>query len=115
VARNEAGRAHRAGWFGAGAALAGIASAACCVGPALVLFGFGGLASLRVLEPYRPAFIAAAVVLLGYALYRTYRRPVADAACCPPHPRRAQKVILWMASALVLVGVLFPYILALFA
>jgi mercuric ion transport protein len=105
----------RTGWFSAGAVLSGVFSAACCLGPVLVAVGFGGLGFLMWLEPYRPAFIATAVGFLGYAFYRMYRRPVSGEDCCPPKRRRVQKIILWMATALTLAGVFFPYLLSAFA
>ena len=69
----------------AGGALAALAASACCLGPlALVLLGLSGawIANLTTLEPYRPIFIGAALVLMGLAWRRIYRTPAAE-ACAP--------------------------------
>lgn len=105
-------QADKSGLFGAGGAVAGIAASACCLPPILFAFGVGGLGFLSRLDPFRPVFIAAAAGMLGYAFYKTYRRPKDDADCCPPERLRTRKVILWVATILAGVGVLFPYLLA---
>jgi hypothetical protein len=49
--------------------------------------------------------------MLGYAFYKTYRRPKEEADCCPPERLRTRRVILWTATLLARVGVPFPYLL----
>jgi mercuric ion transport protein len=104
----------KTGWFSAGAVLSGIAAASCCLGPALLAFGVGGLGFLTRLEPYRPIFMVSAVGFLGYAFYKTYRRPANAADCCPPERLRVQKIVLWAATVLTLTGIFFPYLLFVF-
>ncbi|MDA1193213.1 MAG: mercuric transporter MerT family protein [Candidatus Poribacteria bacterium] len=103
------------GWFSAGAVLAGIGAATCCLGPVLVALGFSGIGFLTQIEPYRPVFIAVAVGLLGYAFYRTYCQPVEGEACCPQERLRIRKIVLWMAATLTMGGIFFPYLLAAFS
>jgi mercuric ion transport protein len=96
---------------GVGAAL--IASA-CCIGPvAFSLIGAGALgASAVALEPYRPWFIGATVLLVGVAFYSAYR-PLPAAACadgrCAPPSRRVARVLAWLAAVIAVVLIAFPY------
>ncbi len=100
--------------------LAAILASSCCLGPlVLVLLGFSGawIGDLTVLEPYRPLFIAVAVVLLLVA----YRRIFRPAAACRPGEvcavakvRATYKVVFWVVVTLVLVALAFPYVLPLF-
>jgi len=56
--------------------IAALLAGACCVVPfVLVSIGMGGawLASLQLLEPYRPVFIGIAIIALGFAWNRIYR------------------------------------------
>jgi mercuric ion transport protein len=92
----------------------------CCVGPLVfALLGIGGAGLLVKLEPYRPYFIAVTFALLGAGFYLTYRKPKAAAAmvddgpeCACPAPRanRAGKIMLWIATVLVVAFLSFPYL-----
>lgn len=100
--------------------LAAILASTCCLGPlVLVMLGVSGawIGNLTLLEPYRPAFVAAALVALFFA-YRRIFRPVrackAGEVCAVPQVRKAYKMIFWGVAALVGVAVAFPYVLPLF-
>lgn len=109
---------------GRGALLAGgvaaLLASACCLGPlVLVSVGLSGawIGNLTILEPYRPLFIATALVALFSAWRRIYRpaqgcRP--GDACALPQVRFTYRVIFWVAAALVVVAFGFPYVLPLF-
>ena len=88
---------------------AGVASA-CCIGPvALVLVGAGAFgASLSALEPYRPVLLTVTATLLGMAFYVAYR-PTADCETCSPSSRKRTRVAVWIATAIVVAFVSFPY------
>lgn len=97
--------------------------ASCCLGPALfLLFGVsvGALSALSIFEPYRPLFIALGGALLAYAGWRIFRPvPVeattdcADDACAPASPsRRASRVLFFAASAVYLLAIVYPNVLA---
>ena len=63
-----------------GGAIAAVAASLCCIGPlVLVMLGVGGawVANLAVLEPFRPYFLAAAVIALFFAWKKIYRAPAA--------------------------------------
>jgi mercuric ion transport protein len=87
----------------------------CCLGPTLyVLFGVsvGGLSIFTSLEPYHPAFLLAALVLLGYAFYHLYIRP--PQFDCVENGRsalRTSRVVFWIASLIFVVAALYPVVL----
>jgi mercuric ion transport protein len=106
---------------GAFASIAAIGAAflasLCCIGPILfVTLGIGaGLASQ--FEPLRPVFIVLTMGLLALGFYSVYgRRPAVDAdascsvenSCAAPRNRTRDKVILWIAAAVVLIVLTFP-------
>ena len=107
-----------------GALLAGgvaaVLASTCCLGP-LLLVGIGvsgaWIGNLTVLEPYRPIFIAVALLALFLA-YRKIFRPATSCnpgdVCALPQVKTAYKMIFWVVTALVLIAVTFPYILPLF-
>lgn len=99
--------------------LAAMLASACCLGPlVLVSVGLSGawIGNLTVLEPYRPFFIAAALVALFFAWRRIYR-PAQDCspgdACAVPQVRSTYRVIFWVVAALVVIAFGFPYVLPL--
>lgn len=110
----------------AGSIITAFIASACCVGPLVfALLGIGGAGLLVAFEPYRPYFMALTFVLLGAGFYFTYRRSRASApttagagdavSCDCPAPRtnRAGRVMLWVATALVLAFLALPYVLPL--
>ena len=97
--------------------LAAILASACCLGPLIfVSIGLGGawLSSLTALEPARPVFLLAAFAALGYAGYRIFRRSPQVCApgeiCALPETQRIYKIIFWIAVALVIIAIGFPYV-----
>ena len=96
--------------------VAALLASACCLGPLVLLaLGFSGawIASLTLLEPYRPVFIIAALLALWLAWRRIWR-PVAACqpgeVCAIPRVRRAYKVVFTVVGALVLIALAFPYV-----
>lgn len=109
---------------GRGALFAGgfaaLLASACCLGP-LVLVGLGisgaWIGNLAVLEPYRPIFIAAALVALFFAWKRIFRRAQdckPGEVCAVPEVRSTYRLIFWVVAALVAIALGFPYALPLF-
>ncbi|WP_457280933.1 mercuric ion transporter MerT [Polaromonas sp. P5_D5] len=100
--------------------VAAFLASACCLGPlVLILLGFGGawIGNLALLEPYRPFFIAIALLALGLAGWRLYRPAKACTAgevCAVPRVRILYKVAFWVVVTLVLISLVFPYVLPLF-
>lgn len=103
-----------------GGALAAIAASLCCIGPlVLVLLGVGGawVANLAVLEPFRPGFLALAVLLLVAAWRHIYRPRVAcspGTVCATPKVSRLYRALFWVVAALVGLAAVFPYYAPLF-
>ena len=105
---------------GSGALLVGglgaILASTCCLGPlVLVALGLSGawIGNLTRLEPYRPFFIAGALVALFFAGRRIFRPAQAcqpGEVCAVPRTRRVYKTIFWIVSALVLVALVYPYV-----
>jgi mercuric ion transport protein len=105
---------------GRGALLAGgvaaILASTCCLGPlVLITLGFSGawIVNLTALEPYRPAFIAAALVALFFAWRRIWRPAAAcrpGEVCAVPQVNAAYKALFWVVCALVLIALGFPYV-----
>jgi mercuric ion transport protein len=100
--------------------IAAVLASTCCLGPLiLVMLGVSGawIGNLTVLEPYRPVFIAGAVVALYFAWRRIWA-PVVDCApggaCAMPQVRNAYKILFWVVMLLVLVAFGSPYLLPLF-
>ena len=100
--------------------LAAILASTCCLGPlVLLLLGFSGawIANLTALEPYRPMFVATAVVALFFA-YRQIFRPAAACTpgevCAVPQVRTTYKAMFWLVAVLILIAVSFPFVVPLF-
>ncbi len=112
------------GTKGRGALFAGgvaaILASTCCLGPlVLLMLGFSGawIANLTALEPYRPMFVAAAVVALFFAYRRIFRPAVAckpGEVCAVPQVRTTYKAIFGLVAVLILIAVSFPFIAPLF-
>lgn len=100
--------------------LAAILASTCCLGPLLlVALGFSGawIGNLTLLEPYRPWFIAAALVAMFFAWRRIYRPAEAckpGEVCAVPQVRRLYRVLFWAVAALIVVALAYPYVLPLF-
>ena len=100
--------------------LAAILASTCCVGPlVLVAVGVSGawIGNLTRLEPYRPFFIAGALVALFFAGRQIFRPAQAcepGEVCAVPRTRRVYKIIFGVVSVLVLIALVFPYVLKFF-
>ena len=106
----------------AGGILGALAASSCCVLPlVLVSIGVTGpwMGGLTALAPYRPIFIGLTLLMLGLGFYFAYRRPKRDAcatdgSCGDTPSRRATKVLLWIGTGLIALGIGFPYAAPLF-
>jgi len=97
----------KAAWASIGTA---VAASVCCIGPVV---GASAIMAIAVrFEPFRPAFLALTIALLGFAFYGAYR-PVPSAcateATCPPVANRRAKLLVWITAMIVLLFVAFPY------
>jgi mercuric ion transport protein len=100
--------------------LAAILASTCCLGPLiLVALGLSGawIGNLTKLEPYRPFFIAGALIALFFAgrrIFRPAQSCKAGEVCAAPATRRIYKVLFVTVSVLVLIALVFPYVVKLF-
>lgn len=100
--------------------LAAILASTCCLGPlVLIALGLSGawIGNLTLLEPYRPFFIAGALVALFLAGRRIFRPAQAcqpGEVCALPRTRLVYKIVFGIVLALVLVALVYPYLAKLF-
>jgi mercuric ion transport protein len=96
-----------------GAVVAAFAASLCCIGPLLfVVLGLGTFGAATAFESARPYLLGAAVLLLAFGFYRAYFRRVACApgeACATKPVSHASRIVLWVASVMVLAFALSPY------
>jgi mercuric ion transport protein len=96
--------------------LAAILASTCCLGPlVLVALGLSGawIGNLTLLEPYRPFFIAGALVALFFAggkIFRPAQVCQPGEMCGVPRTRRMYKIVFGIVSALVFVALVYPYV-----
>ncbi len=96
------------------AVVAAIGSALCCAGPLVaVALGLSGAGLAATFEPLRPYFVAgtALSLLLGFLVLRREERRacVPGTVCASPRARAWMKGALWIATALALPLVTFPW------
>ena len=100
------------------AAVAGIAaaigSALCCAGPLVAVFlGLSGAGLATTFEPLRPYFAGATALFLGMgfvAVQREERKACEPGGlCASPVWRRRMKQALWIATAVAVPLVTFPW------
>src|SRR5258706_556289 len=93
--------------------VAAITASLCCIGPLVVVaLGAGGFVASAVVEKWRPVFLLVTFALLALAWYLTSRKPKAaceeGSACATKPVPKWNKVILWVATGVVLVTAAFP-------
>ena len=99
---------------------AALLASACCLGPlVLLLLGVSGawIGNLAALEPYRPAFVALALLCLTLAWRPVYRRAAACSpgdVCASPMMRTGYKAAFWAVALLVLLALGYPWLLPMF-
>lgn len=114
VAQPQKRHARTAFWAAAGSVVSAVVASACCWVPLLLLgFGVSAASVSATFEQVRPFFLLAAAALLAAGFYLTYFRKEACApgsVCAAPGPKpgRFNRVMLWVATALVLAFALFP-------
>jgi mercuric ion transport protein len=100
--------------------LAAILASTCCLGPlVLVALGLSGawIGNLTRLEPYRPFFIAGALIALFFAgrhIFRPAQTCNPGEVCAVPRTRRIYKVLFVTVCVLVVIALVFPYVIKFF-
>lgn len=106
----------KAGLAATGGVLGALAATSCCILPlGLFAVGISGawIGNLTALTPYQPIFIGVTLACLATGYYLVYRKSAVACGeretCARPLPRRGVKLALWIATALVMSAVAFPY------
>ncbi len=94
-----------------------LAASSCCVLP-LVLFSVGvsgaWIGNLTALAPYQWVFVVITIACLAAGFYLVYRKPqiacADEQACVRPLSGRLIKIALWVATALVVSAIVFPFV-----
>ncbi len=100
--------------------LAAILASTCCLGPlVLVALGLSGawIGNLTRLEPYRPFFIAGALIALFFAgrhIFRPAQTCNPGEVCAVPRTRRIYKLFFVTVCVLVVIALAFPYVVKFF-
>lgn len=108
----------RKAWTTTWLSLAGaLAMTSCCILPlVLVSLGVTGvfIAQLGALYQYKWVTFALSAAFLGYGFWKAYRPVPAESCaagtCNRPVDRTLMRTILWIATAIIAVAMLFPYI-----
>ena len=102
-------------WALGAAAFATLLGSSCCVMPlVLVSLGLSGawLSNLRILEPYSPLLIGAAVVALGFAAKALFRGRTTCSVSDGTYRGRARcsahRAAFWVITALTLLLIIVP-------
>ncbi|MEP7345260.1 MAG: mercuric transporter MerT family protein [Gemmatimonadaceae bacterium] len=101
--------------FMAGSIIAAIGASFCCTLPIVfALTGVSVLGASAFFDSLRPYLLVATFGLLGSGFYYAYR-PIQEASgapgssCAVPSGRRASRIVLWLAAAMVIALAAFPY------
>ncbi|WP_323780133.1 mercuric transporter MerT family protein [Leisingera sp.] len=118
TALEEKPDADRKAWATTGLGVLGaLAMTSCCILPlVLVSFGVTGvfIAQLGALYQYKWITFALSAAFIGYGFYKAYRpipaEACADGTCARPMNRTLMRSILWIATVIVAVAMIFPYL-----
>lgn len=94
----------RARCFATGGIVGALLASTCCIVPlVLVTIGVSGawIGNLTALEPFKPVFIVATLVLLGLGFRQVYFRPRIECDCETTRSSIITQSALWIATALV--------------
>lgn len=97
-----------------GAVAAAIGSVVCCAGPLVaVALGVSGAGLAATFDPLRPYFVAGTALALGFGfvtLHREERKACEPGKlCASPAARRRMKLWLWIATAIAVPLISFPW------
>jgi mercuric ion transport protein len=93
-----------------GSSLVAAATTFCCVGPSVIaVLGTGGVLAAAKLEPYRPYFILASVVLLALRFWLAYRpRGGCVGRTCTTASAKITRALLWLAALVTVLAITLP-------
>jgi len=100
--------------FAAGSVFAAIIASFCCILPiCLAVTWFSILGASALFDAWRPYLLGLTFGLLGLGFYFAYRprreQCVPGSACAMPVTNRSGRLMLWLATAAVVLFAAFPY------
>jgi hypothetical protein len=100
--------------FAAGSVFAAIIASFCCILPIVfALTGFSILGASALFDVWRPYLLGLTFGLLGLGFYFAYRprkeQCAPGSACAMPVTNRSGRLMLWLATAAVILFAAFPY------
>lgn len=104
---------HRQDWTMVGAFGAAIAASSCCTVPLLlVTFGIGGawVSTLARIEPFRPFFVALALLLVGLAFVRSRRAASAECDCEAEANPATRSIMMIIGAGLTVLLLASPWL-----
>jgi copper chaperone CopZ len=111
---DPAEKSRSASVFAAGSILAAIVASFCCILPIVfALTGFSILGASAFFDAWRPYLLGLTFGLLALGFYFAYRPRqescAPGSACALPKAGRSGRIILWIATAAVVLFAAFPY------
>jgi len=108
------GSKSRTSLFAAGSVFAAIIASFCCILPIFfALTGFSVLGASALFDAWRPYLLGLTFGLLGLGFYFAYRprkeQCAPGSACAMPVTNRSGRLMLWLATAAVVLFAGFPY------
>ena len=111
----------RQGALAAAGLVGALLASTCCILPlVLVMLGVGGawMGNLTALAPYQGWFVTVTFICLATGFWLVYRQPATDCdeeqPCAEPNKNRIVKIVLWLATILVITAMLTQYLAARF-
>jgi copper chaperone CopZ len=100
--------------FAAGSVVAAIVASFCCILPIVfALTGFSILGASALFDAWRPYLLGLTFGLLGLGFFFSYRPRKEQCApgstCAMPATNRSGRLMLWLATAAVILFAVFPY------
>src|SRR5713226_376967 len=100
--------------FASGSVVAAIVASFCCILPIIfALTGFSILGASALFDAWRPYLLGLTFGLLGLGFFFSYRpskeQCAPSSACTMPATNRFSRMMLWLATAAVILFAAFPY------
>ena len=101
-------------WFAFSSVFAAIVASFCCILPIVfAMTGFSILGASALFDAWRPYLLGLTFGLLGLGFYFAYRprkeQCAPGSACAMPAAKRSGRLMLWLATAVVVLFAAFPY------
>ena len=107
-------KSHRSFLLVMGSMMAAVVASFCCILPIVfAVTGFTVMGASAAFARWRPYLLALTAGLLGFGFYFAYRPAKAECGpngiCARPVPKRSGRLMLWLATATIMVLAGFPY------